>query len=87
MLTDENLARISALQSKYSHDLMQKKHVVGVSVGPVPRASDDDMGGWGLVVLVDQSENPTDVDPKDRIPSQLEGVPVMVRVVGKIQAF
>jgi hypothetical protein len=87
MLTDEQLARIAALQNKYTSELMLKKHVVGVSVGPVPDVGSEPIGGWGLVVLVDQLEDPADLDPQDRIPSHLEGIPVTVRVVGKIKAL
>jgi hypothetical protein len=86
MLTDEHLNQITALQNKYTRDLLRKRHVVGVSIGPIPEDSAGP-GGWGLIVLVDRIVDPAEVSPEDRIPSQIEGVPVIVREIGRVKAF
>ncbi len=83
--TDQQLARIAAVQRKYSAELMRKRHVVGVSIGP---ASDNgkDTGDMALIVLVERKVPPSQQAPEDRIPSELDGVRVIVYEVGVLEA-
>lgn len=83
--TDQQLARIRAVQRKYTEELMMKKHVVGVSVG-LASENGKYTGDWALVVLVDRKVSPERLAPEDRIPSQLDGVRVVVQEVGVLEA-
>lgn len=91
----EKIEHAKAIQAKYQDMLLQKSHVVGVSVGMV-KLPDSDEEVIGIVVLVDhqtitresfQSFMPNDVvdddeDDADRIPDELDGLPVSVQNLG-----
>jgi hypothetical protein len=86
MAEDKTMARVMAVQEKYTDELLKKPRVVGVSVGRV-----DSYGGQtgelALVVLVDRHVPEEQILYTDRIPSELDGVPVVVREVGTLEAF
>jgi len=76
-----------ALRVKQSHEeqLLSKANVLGVGVGLRQR------GGQrgeqvALVVLVRRKLPPTELEPDDIIPNEIEGVPVDVQEVGDIRA-
>ncbi len=83
--TDQQLARIAAVQRKYSDQLLKKKHVVGVGIGPASE-NGKETGHWALIVLVDHKVPPGELAPEDRIPSELDGVRVVVQEAGVLQA-
>lgn len=83
--TDKQLERIAAVQSKYTNELLKKKHVVGVSIGPVMENSEY-TGELALVVMVDQKAPLDQLAPQDRIPSRLDGVRVIVQEIGTPRA-
>lgn len=83
--TDQQLARIAAVQRKYSDQLLKKNHVVGVSIGPASE-NGKDTGDWALIVLVDRLVPPEYLVPEDRIPCELDGVQVIVREIGVLEA-
>lgn len=82
MVQDEKMAKVNLVQSKYTNDLMNKKHVMGVAVGQVQKT-----GEIGLVVMVDKKVPLDALDAKDQVPAQLDGVPVEVREIGVPRAF
>jgi hypothetical protein len=83
MPTDEQrMAKIKAVQEKYAAELINKPHVVGVSVG----RANDGSGELALVVLVDRDVPNDQREPRNRIPEVLDGVPVITRKVGTISA-
>lgn len=80
--TDEQLAKIRAVQEKYAAQLINKLHVVGVSVGRAENGTDEP----ALVVLVDRDVPNEHRKPQDRIPDMLDDVPVITRRVGTLSA-
>jgi hypothetical protein len=86
MVEDKKMARVMAVQAKYTDELLRKLGVVGVSVGRI-----DSCGGQtgepALVVLVNRHVPEEQILYTDRIPSELDGVPVVVREVGTLEAF
>ena len=82
MVQDEKMAKLNLVQSKYTSDLMNKKHVMGVAIGQHEKT-----GEIGLVVMVDEKVPLDMLLPQDQIPAQLDGVPVEVREIGIPRAF
>ncbi len=86
MTQEEHLAQATIVQAKYTEELMQMANVVGVAVGLIQR-SGQPTGDIGLVVLVARKVPYSQLAESDRIPPELEGVPVDVQEVGEIKAF
>jgi len=78
-VTDEKMNRAKAAQAKYEGQLMAKENVVGVSIGQVSNRQNE----AAIVVLVDGATGPLF---EDQIPSELDGVPVVIRQIGKLEA-
>lgn len=78
--------RVTAVQTKYIDELMQKKHVVGVAVGlaQVAGSYTDEIA---LVVMVDKKIPRDELAPEDRIPHELDGVRVDIQETGAFSAF
>jgi hypothetical protein len=81
-------ARVTDVQTRYVDMLMQKPHVIGVAVGMRKRS------GFlmqppqlCLVVMVDQKVDSESLPPEDRIPTEIEGIPVDVQEMGTFTAF
>ncbi len=83
---DEVVRRIIEVKNKYERELLRKKNVVGVGVGLRRRGGKltDEMV---LTVMVKSKLPPHRLRQRDRIPSELEGVPVDVQEVGTLQAL
>jgi len=79
------MARITAVQAKHADALMRKKNVVGVAVGLVQRDGEYTQE-VALVVMVEQKVPLDQLAPEDRIPSELDGVPVDVQETGTFEA-
>ena len=75
MAQDTQVARATLVQTKYTNELMNKPHVVGVGVGLLAD------GRVGLVVMVDE------ISAETQVAKELDGVPVEVREVGQPRAF
>ena len=82
---EDQMDRIKAVQEKYTPQLLNKPHVVGVSIGRI-NANEGYAGDPALVVLVDEQADDAAV-PADRIPQEIEGVPVVIRQVGSLKAY
>lgn len=80
------LTRIRAIKKKYEHTLLKKANVVSVGIGS-DRGDDAVTQEITLVVGVTHNVPLGQLDPKDRIPETLDGVPVQVQVVGEIQTY
>lgn len=76
------------VQSRYTDYLMQKPNVVGVSIGLADTDSDGDLDVvyYCIVVLVSAKVDDDDLAPEERIPNELDGVPVRVQEIGEISA-
>ena len=80
------VAKAREVKEAYSASLMAKANVVGVSVGfreQGGRRTDQ----VALVVMVDRKLAPSALSPADQIPSEIDGVPVDVQYVGRIEAL
>ncbi|MFL7794689.1 MAG: hypothetical protein AB8I69_21270 [Anaerolineae bacterium] len=86
MVENDELERLRSVKNLYEADLMQKANVVGVGIGLRQRAgelTDEPV----IVVSVLQKEPAGNIDAKDVIPTELDGVPVDVQAVGRLKAF
>lgn len=79
-------AKITDVQARYADTLMQKAHVVGVAIG-LRKKADVYTDEFCLVVMVDQKVPLDALTPQDRIPAEIEGVPVDVQEMGNFAAF
>lgn len=77
--------RALAVKQAYAGELMAKANVVGVGVGFCWRGGEK-TGEIGLVVMVDRKLDASQLDPRDVIPREIEGVPVDVQEVGELRA-
>lgn len=84
MDSNEKMEKASAVQAQYAEELMAKPHVVGIGIGLMKRDGvyTQDVG---LVVMVDQMP-PEDQAEADRIPTELDGIPVDIQVTGNFTA-
>jgi hypothetical protein len=85
--TEEQMARITDVQARYTDALMRKKNVIGVAVG-LSTDDDEDVAHYKycLVVLVSEKVPERLLDSEDEIPEMIEGVPVEVREMGTFLA-
>jgi hypothetical protein len=82
MPTDDQLTQV---QVKYANMLMSKPNVVGVAIGYI-QENGVTLDEKGLVVMVREKVPESQLPPKDRIPSELDGVRVDVQEFGDITA-
>jgi len=86
MLVSDNTSYeyVMHVQEIYTDWLMQKQSVIGVSIGLWDTI--DDIAYYCLVVLVTVYHSPDELNAQDRLPVELDGVPVRVQDVGMITA-
>lgn len=83
----QNYERVVDVQTRYTEYLMRKPFVVGVSIGiDTDNDGDIDVTYYCIVVLVSMKVDEETLAPEDRIPGELDGVPVRVQEVGEIRA-
>ena len=86
MSDDLQMSRIQAVKAKYEKKLLRKRNVVGVGVGF--REKDGELTEEvALMVLVRQKQSWSILRRRDRIPTELDGVPVDVKEVGTFKAL
>ena len=85
MSEQTEVTRIRAVKNKHERRLLRKKNVVGVGIGLRERKGQQ-VEEMVLTVMVRQKQPPSTLLPWDRIPQELDGVPVDVQVVGELQA-
>jgi hypothetical protein len=78
--------RVLAVKAKYEQELLRKKNVVGLGVGFRQRDGifTDELV---LTVMVRQKQPFSALRARDRVPTELEGVPIDVQEVGTLRAF
>jgi len=86
MGTCTGVEEIKALKKRYEDELLKKKNVVGLGIG-YKEVDGHETGQLSLIVMVQKKEPPSQLDARDLIPSQIEGVPVDVKEVGEIVAL
>jgi hypothetical protein len=82
---EERTLRAVRVKQVHESDLLAKANVLGVGVG-LRQHSGKDAAGVAVVVLVRRKIPISQLAPQDRIPSEIEGVPVDVQEVGDVQA-
>ncbi len=78
------LQHVQTIKARYERELLTKANVVGVGIGlssTVTRAE-----SLSLIVNVTHKVPLTALEPEDRIPRELEGVPVKVEAIGQPKA-
>jgi len=83
-VTDDLTRRALRVKQAHEQELLDKANVLGVGVGL------QDVAGGGervaVVVLVRRKVPLAQLAPEDRIPSEIDGVPVDVQEVGDVRA-
>ena len=76
-----DIGYVRRVKAKYEAELMALPHVVGVGIGLAPLTSATTECGLSIVV------NVNGVVDRDKLPIELEGVPVTVRDTGEFKAL
>jgi hypothetical protein len=79
------MSRIRAVKEKHERALLRKKNVVGVGIG-LRQKEGQFTEQLVLTVMVRRKQPASELAHRDRIPSQLDGVPVDVQEVGTLRA-
>jgi hypothetical protein len=81
-----DIERVKAVKAAHEKRLLAKANVVGVGVGLRQRGGEftDQVC---IVVSVREKVPSEQLSPADRIPAQIDGVPVDVQVTGEFRAF
>jgi hypothetical protein len=82
----EVMEQVRKAKARYETELMQLPNVVGVGIG-FKHKNGQPTDEIAVVVNVSQKKPSTDLDEQDRIPPELDGVPVDVQEVGIIRAL
>lgn len=75
-----------SVKQAYQDQLMTLKNVMGVGVG-FRKKGGVRTNEVAIVVMVNEKYLPEQLAAQDLIPSEIEGVPVDVQVVGEFKAF
>jgi hypothetical protein len=86
MTAGKSMAEVKAVKDKYQAELLRKANVVGVAVGYREKAGQM-TAQVALTVMVKKKMPPSQLDAKDVIPPEIEGVTIDVREVGEIRAL
>ena len=86
MAQERDLERLRWVKDRHEADLMDKPNVVGVGIG-LRQRSGELTDEPAIVVSVTEKLPSSTLNAEDRIPAELEGVPVDVQAVGKLRAF
>jgi hypothetical protein len=87
LMYDPNaVEQATQVKERHEREIMQKKYVVGIGVGFKEQGKVRSQQ-LSLVVYVSQKLPETALDPQDRIPPSIEGIPTDVVEVGKIKAL
>jgi hypothetical protein len=83
---EADLERAQAVKRAHQEELLSKSNVVGVGVGLCMRGGTP-TGQVGLVVFVRRKLPASQLDENDRIPNEIDAVPVDVQEVGEFRAL
>jgi len=82
----DEMKRAIDVQHRYEAYLLSKPHVVGVGVG-FAVVQGKETTEIAVIVMVEYKVPADQLEPRERIPSRLEGVRVDVREMGQFMAF
>jgi len=77
------LEKVQAVKVDNQESLMQKQNVVGVGIGQI-QSQGSTTKQVGIIVMVSQKIAEDFLAPQDRIPAEIDGVPIKVREIGDI---
>jgi hypothetical protein len=77
-------ADVAAVQARHERELLRYPNVVGVATG-TPTRRGKPTAGPGLLVLVSRKVPERELAPEERLPREIEGVPVDVVETGPIE--
>lgn len=86
MVAEKSMAKVKAVKDQYEAELLRKANVVGVAIGyreKAGRMTDQVV----LTVMVKEKVPLSQLDAKDVIPPEIEGVMIDVKEVGEIRAL
>jgi hypothetical protein len=86
MTAEKRIEEIRAIKDRHEDDLLQRKNVVGLGIG-YKEVGGRETDQLSIVVMVRKKESPSQLDTRDLIPSEIEGVPVDVKEIGEIVAL
>jgi len=86
MAIGKRIEEIRAVKDRHEDDLLKRKNVVGLGIG-YKEVGGRETDQLSIVVMVRKKESPSQLDARDLIPSEIEGVPVDVKEVGEIVAL
>ena len=84
-MSEDKTEQAKAVQEKYNDELMSKPYVIGTAVGLRMRQGHytDQIA---VVVLVSKKVAEDELKPEDKLPEELDGVPVDVQETGPFVA-
>jgi len=82
---DEPTRRAVRVKQVHEPELLAKANVLGVGVGLRQRSGMSEMQ-VAVVVLVRRKVPVSQLSPQDRIPPEIDGVPVDVQEIGEVEA-
>jgi hypothetical protein len=85
MINEQDLAQVHAVKAHYEPLLMLKPNVVGVGIG-IRQRNAQPTNQLALIVNVTHKVPWEDLTDQDRIPQELDGVPVDVQEIGSPMA-
>lgn len=83
-MMQEDIERVRAVKKEYETELLRKANVVGVGIALDDERSDELQPV--LVVNVTHKVAWDELAPTDRVPKELDGVPVEVEAIGHVRA-
>ena len=85
-MDEETRNKLTDVQARYAHSLMEKPNVVGIGIGLV-RIDGEVTAEPGLIVIVVKKVPDAELAPNDMIPKSIEGVRVDVQETGAFEAL
>jgi hypothetical protein len=82
--TPPSPADVAAVQARHERELLRYPNVVGVATG-TPTRRGQPTAGPALLVLVSRKVPESELAPAERLPREIEGVPVDVVATGPIE--
>ena len=85
-ISTEQLEQLRRVKAKHEGDLLEKANVVGVGIG-FRRRRGQRTTEPAIVVSVTRKVPRSQLEAKDIVPGELDGVPVDIQAVGELRAF
>jgi hypothetical protein len=82
---EREIERVQAVRQSHEAELLGKRNVIGLGVG-LRQKEGKPTDQVALVVLVRRKLEASLLEPVDRIPEEIDGVPVDVQEVGDLRA-